>query len=339
MIRFDDFSPQGDEIIALRQQIEEGRMVHALLITGEPGTGKRTLAGLLASALMCRAETDKPCGQCPGCTMAFAGEHPDITVIEKGAPLSPETAKGRATIPVDDIREMIRICSQYAYEGGNRAVIIRDAENMTVQAQNSLLKILEEPPQRTYFLLTSAHPEQLLTTVKSRCRQLKLAPWDASWIENLLRENGTEPGRAAQAAALSGGSIGNAMQLVSDETYWTSREEIINAFFRNRKRSEILSLSSGLKDRKGEAELLFGVLENAVRSLLRYRLKQDGAVKPEGFPAEWIRFAEKAPLERFAALSDSIREARKQNAFNVNFQALIEQLLLTFTGESDKWLN
>jgi len=337
-IGFDSFSAQGDEIRALREQIEEGRMVHALLITGEPGTGKRTLAGLLAAALMCKEKTGVPCGQCTGCAMSFAGEHPDITTIEKGIPLSPETAKGRATIPVDDIREMIRICSQYAYEGGNRAVIIRDAENMTVQAQNSLLKILEEPPRSTYFLLTSSHPEQLLTTVKSRCRQVKLVPWETSWIENLLINEGTEPGRASQAAAASGGSIGNAKQLVSDETYWRTREEILNAFFRNRKRSDILTLSTGWKDRKNEADMLFSILEEYVRTLLKYRLKQDGARKPVTFPVEWIRFAEQASLERFAFLSDCIREARKQNAFNVNFQAIIEQLLLTFTGESDKWL-
>ena len=84
--------------------------------------------------------------------------------------------------------------------------------------------------------------------------------------------------------------------------------------------------------------MLFGILEEYVRTLLKHRLKQDGTRIQEAFPDEWIRFAEQAPLERFAFLSDSIREARKQNVFNVNFQAIIEQLLLTFTGESDKWL-
>ena len=131
MICFEDFLPQGEEVTSLQSRIAEGKLVHALMITGEPGTGKRTLAALTASALMCRAQTGIPCGECAGCRMAASGEHPDITVIEKGVPLSPETAKGRSTIPVDDIREMIRICSQYPFEGGNRAVIVRDAENMT----------------------------------------------------------------------------------------------------------------------------------------------------------------------------------------------------------------
>ena len=115
MINFDDFSIQGNEINALCEQIEGQRLVHALLISGEPGTGKRTLAGLIAASLMCKAEKDMPCGTCIGCRLAASGEHPDIINIEKGKPLSQDVPKGRSTIPVDDIREMIRICSQFSF--------------------------------------------------------------------------------------------------------------------------------------------------------------------------------------------------------------------------------
>ena len=339
MICFEDFLPQGEEVTSLQSRIAEGKLVHALMITGEPGTGKRTLAALTASALMCRAQTGIPCGECAGCRMAASGEHPDITVIEKGVPLSPETAKGRSTIPVDDIREMIRICSQYPFEGGNRAVIIRDAENMTPQAQNCLLKILEEPPQNTYFILTTSHPDQMLTTVRSRCRQVKLSPWDESFIETVLIRSGTEKEKAKKAASVSAGSIGNAIRLVSDDGYWQLREEVMNAFFRNRKRSEILAVSTSWKDRKTDADTVFSILEDDMRRLMRYRIVPDSKPDIGEFPAEWQRFAAEAAPERFANLNDRIREARKQNAFNVNFQALIERLLLTFTGESDLWLN
>ena len=339
IISFEDFLPQGEEIASLRERIAEGRLVHALMITGEPGSGKRTLAMLIASALMCKAQSGIPCGMCSGCRLTGSGEHPDVTVIEKGIPLSSETPKGRSTIPVDDIREMIRICSQYPFEGGNRAVVIRDAENMTPQAQNCLLKILEEPPQDTYFILTTAHPDQILTTVRSRCRPVKLIPWDTSFIEQVLKRSGIDQEKASKAASVSSGSIGNAIRLASDEGYWQFREEVTDAFFRNRKRSGILAISSGWKDRKGDADTLFAILEDEIRCLMRFRIDPDGKPDISMFPAEWQRFAAEAAPERFTALIDAIREARKQNTFNVNFQAIIEQLLLIFTGESDLWAN
>ena len=338
MFSFEDFRFQGDEIRSLKHQIDEGRLVHALLITGGEGFGKRSLATTLAAALLCEAQSGKPCFSCAACRLVNANEHPDITVIEKGVPLSPDTAKGRATIPVDDIREMIRICSQFSFEGRCRVVMIIEAGNMTTQAQNSLLKILEEPPANTYFLLTSAHPEQLLTTVRSRCRTVRMIPWETSFIERTLIGSGVEEAKARKAAAAADGSIGYALRLSSDDEYWKTREEVMNAFFRNRKRSELLGISSKWKDKKGEADTVFTILENLVHTLTVYRF-QGGKERVADFPADWIRFAEKAPLKQITGLNDRIREARKQITFNVNYQAVCEQLLLAFIGEIDQWAN
>jgi DNA polymerase-3 subunit delta' len=339
MISFNDFLQQGEEISTVLDQIREKRLVHALLIQGEPGTGKKTFAGLVSSALMCKADHDVPCGVCSGCRLASSGEHPDIIKIEKGKPLSADTAKGRSSIPVDDIREMIRICSQYPFEGGNRVVIISDAENMTVQAQNCLLKILEEPPRNTYFLLTSAHPDQLLTTVRSRCRPFKLIPWAISYIFRILTESGAEEEKARKAASFSSGSIGNALRLLSDNEYWDTRETVMNSFFRNTKRSEILCISSEWKDNKNVSDMLFAILEDNIHRLALHRFSGQGHVDISEFPTSWQRFASEASPERFTELSDKIIEAKKQTSFNVNFQAVVEQLLLAFIGEHELWAN
>ena len=268
-----------------------------------------------------------------------ANEHPDITVIEKGVPLSPDTAKGRATIPVDDIREMIRICSQFSFEGRCRVVMIIEAGNMTTQAQNSLLKILEEPPANTYFLLTSAHPEQLLTTVRSRCRTVRMIPWETSFIERTLIGSGVEEAKARKAAAAADGSIGYALRLSSDDEYWNMRETVMDAFFRNTRRSEILRISTGWKDKKNDSDMLFGILEAYVHSLASHRFGDTVQDDISEFPAPWQRFAKDATTDRFTGLTDRIIEARKQTSSNVNFQAVVEQLLLAFIGEHDLWVN
>jgi DNA polymerase-3 subunit delta' len=210
---------------------------------------------------------------------------------------------------------------------------------MTVQAQNSLLKILEEPPHNTYFLITSAHPDQILITVRSRCRPVKLIPWPEDYIRQILSDSGIDPEMAAKSASVAFGSIGTAFRLASDDIYWRIREEILDTFFRNRRRSEILKISAGWKDRKSEAESVFSILEEELQKLFRYHLNPDGNQDISQFPDPWQKFAAYASKESFLNLMEKIKDARKQHAFNVNFQTIIEQLILIFLGESDLWAN
>ena len=332
---FEDFRPQGEEISLLRKQLKENRLGHATLITGMEGTGKRTLARLIAEALLCTGEGERPCGECKGCRMAFAGEHPDLIVLRRGTPLSQEVRAGRTTIPVDDIREVIRILSAHSFEGGKRVVIVENAEHMTPQAQNSLLKTLEEPPEETFFLLTSAHPEALLSTIISRCRRLKLKPWEMAYIRNVLEDQGISADRAMESARDADGSIGRALALAGDEAYWKMRAGVMEAFFHTTRRSEILRISGEWKDRKDQAEALFTILENCVNSLMRFRVTGEGNLA--GFPEGWTRMAREGEKDAFPRLFDAITQARRQLQANVNFQALFEQLLIVFTGEGVKW--
>jgi len=337
-ITFHDFAQQGKEINNIQKQIEENRFVHAVLISGEPGTGKKTLAALIAKTLLCSADSDRPCGICDNCHLSEAGEHPDQIIIQKGVPLSTETKTGKSTVPVSDIREVIKICNRHTFKSRNRVIIIPDAENMTIQAQNCLLKILEEPPLNTFFILTTSKPSDLLITIKSRCRPIKLIPWDTAYIRTLLIEYGVPPERSEIVAVTAGGSIGKSLQLASDEDYWGTRNEIFQTFFSSVPRSDVLRASSLWKERKEDAEIVFCILENAVHSLLKYRLNLIFPPDGHSFSEEWMQFGRAADLERFAFLFDCISDARKRNASNVNFQAVFEQLHLAFIGECAKWI-
>ncbi len=333
------FHEQGKEVSGLLSQLAEGRLVHACLITGEKGTGKRTLAKLMASALLCSSDKNRPCGTCRDCLLAEQGEHPDMTVIRQGVPLAPDGRKDRTNIPVDDIREMIRICGSHTLEGKARVVLLFDADRMTAQAQNSLLKTLEEPPENTYLILVTEHPEALLTTVISRCRPIRLKAWSDAYILKVLSQEGIQGNHAEECTAEAHGSIGRALELAGDEEYWKTRAEVNGLFFRSAEtgRSDILRVSNSWKDRKAEAGILLNILETSLERMARFRFQSGTSGEMSGLPDNWKRFSAKAGPEDFSVLINAVSDARKQLESNVNFQAVLEQLLFIFMGEGNKW--
>ena len=105
----ESFLRHGEEFRILFSQLSERTSVHAFLITGEKGTGKKTLANLMGMTLLCSSEGSRPCGTCRNCSLAEQGEHPDMIVIEKGKPIAPGVKKERTTITAEDVREILRI--------------------------------------------------------------------------------------------------------------------------------------------------------------------------------------------------------------------------------------
>ena len=337
-IQWGRFSEQGEDVQAFIRQLKSERISHAVLISGPEGVGKKTMATLASKTLLCSASDSRPCGICKACLQAAALEHPDQIVIRKGIPLSPDIKEGRASIPVEDIRELIRICSASSFEGGNRVALVFDAEALTPQAQNAFLKTLEEPPENTFFLLVTVHPESLLPTIISRCRTLRLKPWSDDYILDILREEGIPEKQAKETVLLAEGSIGKALQLVRDEDFWKCRDDIIRAFFREKDRSSILLFSNEWKNRKGEAQVLFSILESCMHQMMTARFLGQESDFVRSLPPQWKRFAGEAEPDQFNALSDLITESRKEAQSSVNFQAVTEQLLLGFMGEGSKWL-
>ena len=333
----DSFHSQGEDLQALFRQLKSGTQSHAYLISGEKGTGKRTLAGIIAAMLLCSSGGKRPCGKCKNCTLCESGEHPDVIKVEQGNPISPDAKKNRTTIPVEDIREVIRLCGIRSAEGNFRVILIFDADKMTPQAQNCLLKTLEEPPSGTCMILVTERMESLLPTIISRCSTIRMKAWKDDYILSVLAQHGITGKKAGEAVSEANGSIGRALELATDESYWAMREEVLSCFFRTTAGSDVLKISSQWKDRKQDAERMLSILEAYTRLLGEARYDKGKQTDLSFFPPQWIRFSAGAGKEQMIHLIDAVTEARKQLQFSTNFQAVLEKLIFTYMGEGNKW--
>jgi len=215
-----------DRIIEfLRDSIARSSLAHAYLLVGPPHVGKMTLALDLASALNC-GEGAAPCGACRACQRIQQGKYPDVIMIDKYAGRDLKDRRKATEISIDTVRELLqRGSSLPPYEGNYKVFIIDDADLMSAEAANCLLKTLEEPPQHVIILLLTAQEHALLPTVVSRCQRFELKPVAVAEIENRLSKfNGLDPVKIKLLSRLSGGCLGWAITALNDDSYLQNRD-------------------------------------------------------------------------------------------------------------------
>ena len=201
-----------------RAVAEPSAMTHAWLFTGPPGSGRSVAARAFAAALQCPDGGD---GTCHACTTVLAGTHADVRVV------APEGL----SIGVREMRTVIGLAGRAPSQGRRQVVVVEDADRMTEQASNALLKMLEEPPSRTVFLLCapSLHPDDVPVTIRSRCRVVPLrTPPVEAVAEVLVRRDGIDAGLATWAAAAAGGHVGRARGLARDEDARAARKAVLD---------------------------------------------------------------------------------------------------------------
>lgn len=189
--------------------VNVGAMTHSWLITGPPGSGRSVAAVCFAAALQCTSDGVPGCGHCRACTTAMAGTHADVRRI---------TPEG-LSIGVDEMRAIVATASRRPSTGRWQVVVIEDADRLTEGAANALLKVVEEPPPSTVFLLCapSVDPEDIAITLRSRCRHVALVTPAVEAIAVVLREtDGLSEKDAHWAASVSGGHVGRARRLATD---------------------------------------------------------------------------------------------------------------------------
>lgn len=211
----------------------------ALLLAGRPGLGKRATALFLAQALLCETEREglKPCRTCASCRLYQVGNHPDLRMLEPGQ--EEDSAASGATdeeagpskkasrqISVEKVRTLVDFVTITSHRGGAKVILIAPAETMHPSAANAVLKILEEPPGETYFLLVSHQSERLLPTIRSRCFHLAFALPDPGVALDWLKGQGIARGELALAQG--GYAPLAAIDRAGDETFWSQRKALLD---------------------------------------------------------------------------------------------------------------
>lgn len=230
---------------ALTAAVESGRLPHAILIEGDKGTGRHTLAAFTARAAVCEGE-NKPCGICRGCRLEHAGTHPDIWTV------APED--GKKNITVAQIRSLRSEAYVKPHMSARRVFIIDMADTMNEQAQNALLKVLEEPPGSVLFILIAENKAALLDTVISRCTVLSLSPPEITAAEKYMAANTNYTAEQISAALKeTGGNIGAALKLLSGSSSETVKaaEEFIRLMLSS---DELGMLKTAAKFEKNRTE-------------------------------------------------------------------------------------
>jgi DNA polymerase III subunit delta' len=209
-----------DRIVSLLDYgLKTNAIAHAYLIVGPQHVGKRTLAVNLAQALNCDGP-EVPCGECHSCRRILEGKHADITCIGLNS---------RTEIGIDDMRGLQRSANLPPYEGKCKVFIIDEAEYLSTEAANSLLKILEEPPQRVVWLLLAAEEEHLLPTIISRCQRLELKPVPSERVQETLIEScKVDAGKARLLSQLCRGRLGWALSALANDDVLEQRSQRID---------------------------------------------------------------------------------------------------------------
>lgn len=324
MAGFGDILGHKQEIAHLTRAIETGKVSHAYIFAGEKGTGKNRLASAFAQTLQCESAGERPCGRCHSCLQAESGNHPDIIYLAHEKPSS---------IGVEDIRDQLAGDIQIRpYNGKYKIYIIPDAERMTVQAQNAILKTIEEPPEYAVIILLTTNEQALLDTIRSRCVVLNLKPVPDETVKQYLMEQIQVPDYQADiCVAFAQGNIGKAVRLASSEDFSLIKSSAMRLIrnLGNMQISELIDYVKEVQEYKVTIQDYLDILALWYRDMVYYKATRDidGIVFRDELKT--IRDTVKVcSYEGVEEVMKAIENAKTRLSANVNFDLTMELLFL-----------
>lgn len=322
---FKDVVGHKDILKYISSAVENNRVSHAYILNGERGSGKKMLANLFAMTLLCETGDNEPCGKCHSCKQAESGNHPDIIRVTHEKPNS---------ISVEDIRTQVNNTVDIKpYQGPYKVYIIPQADMMTPQAQNAILKTIEEPPSYAVFLLLTENAETLLPTINSRCVMLKLRNIKDTLIKKYLMENLEIPDyKADMCTAFAQGNMGRAIMLANSDHFNEIREEAIQLLkhISEMELNEIVAAVKNISVYKLEITDYLDIIMIWYRDVLLYKAtKEIDKVVFKDQLQSIKEQARKSSYEGIELILESLEKAKARLKANVNFDLVMELLFLT----------
>ena len=326
MANFKDIIGQDNIKKHLQEGITKGKLSHAYIINGETGSGRHLIASALTKTLLCENRTAEgdACGVCKSCMQVDTGNHPDLRFI----------THEKQSIGVDDIRtQLINDVTIKPYSSSHKIYIVPDANKMTEEAQNALLKTIEEPPEYAMIILLTDNYENLLETIKSRCIVLNTRPLGKEEITQYLIKNlQMEPERASIAAGFCQGNVGKAIHFASSDDFQKMKEDTLNLLKKIDEMdvTEIMTVIEELATKKGKINEYLDLMLLWFRDILMFKVTKDANILLYREEYNTIsKQASKRNYEDIENIINAIDKAKIRLDANVNFKTAIELLLLT----------
>jgi DNA polymerase III subunit delta' len=331
-VNFDQIRGHGTILELLTRVVHTKQLAHAYVFSGLDGIGKRLTALALAKNLLCSSGGGKSCGTCAACIQVDRGSHPDLMMIE------PE----KGVITIDSIRDLKRELSRKSFSGRYKVCLIDDADKMTLQAENALLKTLEEPTPDTVIILITGKPYRLLPTVLSRCQHLKFQPlalFDASELI-MAGVAGVERDDALLMASLTGGSPGKAFTLKVGQLKGL-RDSWINQsrFFARTEDEKFFVEEENFLSDKEDVDLKLNLLRLWYRDLVLYKIYGNvDCVLNKDKTEEIASQSSALSLESLLKALLGTEKYSTSLEYNANPQLTLEAILMTLNPKSEFFL-
>ncbi len=325
MAKFTDVIGQEQIKEHLQNAISMNKVSHAYILNGERGSGKEYIAKVFSATLQCEKGEIEPCMECHSCKQALSGNQPDIIFVSHEKP---------NTISVEDIRAQINNDIVIKpYSSPRKIYIINEGEKMTVQAQNALLKTLEEPPEYAVILILTSNVDTLLPTILSRCVVLNMKPVTDDKIKKFLMEELEIPDYKANiCVAFARGNIGKAKMLASSEDFDKVKEEAVTLvkYINDMEISEIVKAIKKISEYKFDVTDYLDILMVWYRDVLLFKATKDANSLIFKDELQSIRkTADRSTYEGIETIVKALAQAKRRLDANVNFDLTMELLLLT----------